>query len=101
MLLSGKGVIIWADHFMACAMNDCSEKVICPILTWMGGNGGKLYAESLCDVIEVGQTVRFLQFTAVVVPEVLHEILVCCKKQPWFIALLKECYRSFLLRYIN
>uniref|UniRef100_A0A0R3RR79 DUF3846 domain-containing protein n=1 Tax=Elaeophora elaphi TaxID=1147741 RepID=A0A0R3RR79_9BILA len=55
----GKGIIVWADHLMACVVNDCNEKVTCPILTWMGGNNGNLLAESLCDVIEIGQTVFY------------------------------------------
>ncbi|CAG9538921.1 unnamed protein product [Cercopithifilaria johnstoni] len=55
----GKGIIVWADHLMACVKNDCNEEVICPILTWMGGNNGNLFAESLCDVVEVGQTVFY------------------------------------------
>ncbi|KAL3982424.1 hypothetical protein ACH3XW_47115 [Acanthocheilonema viteae] len=55
----GKGIIVWADHLTAYVMNNCNEKVICPILTWMGGNNDNLLAENLCDVVEVGQTVFY------------------------------------------
>uniref|UniRef100_A0A915PFY8 DUF7930 domain-containing protein n=1 Tax=Setaria digitata TaxID=48799 RepID=A0A915PFY8_9BILA len=55
----GKGVIVWADSMMVCVINDRNEKVMCPILTWAGGNKGKLFAESLIDVVEVGQTVFY------------------------------------------
>ncbi|VDN81628.1 unnamed protein product [Brugia pahangi] len=55
----GKGIIVWTDHLMVCVMNNRSEKVMCPILTWMGGNNGNLFAESLTDVVEVGQMVFY------------------------------------------
>lgn len=55
--LPGKGIVVSVNHSMAYVLNDCDEKVICPILTWMGGNNGNLFAESLTDVVETGQMV--------------------------------------------
>ncbi|KAM3725488.1 Protein WBSCR14 [Dirofilaria immitis] len=59
LIKRGKGIIVWADDLMACVTNDSNEKVMCPILTWAGGNNGNLFAECLNDVVEVGQTVFY------------------------------------------
>ncbi|VDK29894.1 unnamed protein product [Gongylonema pulchrum] len=52
-------MIVQLDEFMAYAVSEDNENVMCPILTWSGGDNGNLNAVSLVDVVQVGNMVYY------------------------------------------